>query len=78
MSQTLFVRKKHIIIRIIHFCTETFFLCVISFCGKKFVKILWFCVPRALFSGQKSYAIYLVVLTLGVGVVMFSYEGAEV
>ena len=42
------------------------------------VKILWFCILHSLFAGQNSDAIYLVVLTLGVMVVMFSSEGAEV
>ena len=51
---------------------ETLFLCSIFFCGEEFVEILWFYVPCVLFSGQISYAIYLVVLTLGVSVMLFS------
>ena len=47
---------------------------IILLCGKKFVNILWLCIPRTLFSGQKSDAISIVVLTLGVRVVLFSYE----
>ena len=78
MIQTLFVRNKHIIIIIMKFLHINFFLCVIFFCGKKSVNILWFCVPRALFAGQKSDAIYLVVLKLGVRVVMFSSIGDEI
>ena len=31
---------------------QTFCLYVIFLCGKKCVKILWLCVPRALFSGK--------------------------
>ena len=44
----------------------------------KFVKIFWLCVPHTLFSGQKSDETAMVVLTLGVRVLLFSCEGAEV
>ena len=76
--QTLFVSNNHIITRIIHFLNSNFLLCVIFLYGKKFVNIIWFCVPCALFSGQNSDAIYLAALTLGVKVILFLSEGAEV
>ena len=44
----------------------------VIFCGKKSIKILWFYVPRALFSGQKPDSIYLVYLTLVIRVVLLS------
>ena len=66
MRQTLIVRNNHIIIIIIHFLSSNFFLCVIFLYRNKFVNIICFCVPHDFFSGQKSDAIYLVVLTLGV------------
>ena len=56
-----------------HFCLYVIFLF-----GKKCVKILWLCVPRALFSGQNPDAISLVSLALGVRVVLFSSEGDEI
>ena len=60
------------------YCTKSLFWYVIFFCGNKFVRILWICVPRILFSGQKSDAIHIVVLKLGVRVVLFSSEGDKV
>ena len=71
MNQKLFFGDKHVISRIMYFFTTTLLLYVILLCGKKFVNILWLCVPRTLFSGQKSDAISIVVLTLGVRVVPF-------
>ena len=67
MIQTLFVSNKH-----------TLFLCVIFFCGDKFVNIIWLYIPRALFLGQNSDVIYLVVLTLWVKVVLLYSEVYEV
>ena len=78
MIQKLFVSNKHIIIRIIKFLHIIFLFNIILFCGKKSVKFLWFCVPHAIFVGQTSDAIYLVFLTLGVRVVLFSSEGYDV
>ena len=78
MIQTLFVRNKHIIIRIIHFLNRNFFIVCNLLLWVFFVNLIWFCVPCALFAGQKSYVFYLVVLTLVVRVVLLSSEGSEV
>ena len=61
-----------------HFFHNNFFPVYNILLWEKIVKLLCLCVPCILFSGQKSYEIYLVVLTLGVRIMLFSYEGAEV
>ena len=78
MIRTLFVRNKHIIIRIINFFNSNFLLCVTFFCGKKVVNIIWFYFPHALFAGPNSDTIYLVVLTLGIRFMLLSSEWDEV
>ena len=78
MILTIFVRNKHIIIRIIHSLNSNFFLvCNLLIFWEYSVKIFWFCVPRALLAGQKSDKIYLVVLTIGVRVVLFYSEVSD-
>ena len=75
--KTIF-QEKHIISRIMYFFQKTLLFYVIFFCGNKLSNLLWLCVPRTFFLGQRSDTISLAVLTLGVRVVMFSSEGAEV
>ena len=78
MNQKLLFRYKNVISIKMYLFQKPMFLYVILLCGKKFVNILWLCVPRTLFSGQNSDAISAVVLTLGVNVVLFSFEGADI
>ena len=78
MIQTLFVRDKDILSIIEPLSHINFSLYLILSCGKKFVELLWICVPRAFFLGWSSDEIFLEVLTLGIRFVMFSSVGDEV
>ena len=60
-----------------NFLHNNFVLVCTIFCMKKSVKLLWICVPRALFSYQKPDTIYLVVMILGFMVVLFYYEVSD-
>ena len=78
MSQKIFVRKDHTIIRIMHFLHRNCFKNVIFFCGKKFIKHHWLYAQCNLFAGKNSDTISLALLRLWVMVVMLSFEGSEV
>ena len=78
MNQTLLFNNKHIISIIIHLLHNNFVPVCNIILWEEIIKILWICVPCTFFSGQKSDTIYLVFLTLGDIVVLFSSEGSDI
>ena len=78
MNQTIFVRNKHIISRMMYFFHNKFYVLCDILLWEEFFKILWLCFPRTFSSGQNSDAVSIIFLIMGVRGVMFYSEGAEV
>ena len=78
MSHTIFVRNKHIIIIIINFLNSNFVILCNILLWEEICQDYLVLHPTCLILRSNPYKIYLVVLTLGVRGVLFSYKGAEV
>ena len=78
MDQTLFVRNKHIIIRMLHFLHRNFVLICYVIMWEEIFQYPLVLYHTYLLLGSEPDAISLVVLTLGIRVVLFYSEVAKV